>query len=153
MFKSETDIPEGFLPIWSYHYQDGTEVKTLAKTSLGWQKRADGLITRFYINKDKKIPVLPFKTYGDLWHAGWDIPTKYVIDADKQVWLDNAHGGDLCLVSSKILFSKCKDVENRNYFRKLLNILPLEEPEWMIKARENGWQPPEEVEGIEGVIR
>jgi len=59
----------------------------------------------------------------------------------------------LCLVSSKILFSKCKDVENRNYFRKLLNILPLEEPEWMIKARENGWQPPEEVEGIEGVIR
>lgn len=45
-------------------------------------------------------PVLPIIA-GEVWHSGWDIPTRYAIDADNQCWMDNAHGHPSNKVSAK----------------------------------------------------
>lgn len=43
-------------------------------------------------------PALPISA-GEVWHSGWDIPTRYAIDADDQCWADNAHGHPLNKIS------------------------------------------------------
>ena len=40
-------------------------------------------------------PTAPLRYHGKLWHAGWDIPTRYAVDANGVPWMDNAHGHPL----------------------------------------------------------
>lgn len=43
----------------------------------------------------EKKPELPLKSHGEIWHIGWDIPTRWAVDASDQRWEDNAHGHPL----------------------------------------------------------
>ena len=73
-------------------------------------------------NHENRIepPTLPLKAYNELWHKGWDIPTKYAIDANNRCWMDNAHGGFLYECSSNDLIYDSKDESERNIIRTLL---------------------------------
>lgn len=43
----------------------------------------------------EKQPKLPLRNHGEIWHVGWDIPTRWAIDNSGQRWEDNAHGHNL----------------------------------------------------------
>ncbi len=43
----------------------------------------------------EKQPELPFQNHGEIWHIGWEIPTRWAVDASGQRWEDNAHGHPL----------------------------------------------------------
>ena len=45
-------------------------------------------------------PALPIKAYGEREEMGWDIPTCWAIDADNNVWMDNAHGHPMQLIDA-----------------------------------------------------
>jgi hypothetical protein len=48
---------------------------------------------KFYI--DDAVPTLPLRAHGQIYHNGWDIPTRWAIDASGKCWKDNAHGHGL----------------------------------------------------------
>jgi hypothetical protein len=54
-------------------------------------------------------PSLPLKASGEMWHRGWDIPTRWAIDANNQCWMDNAHGHPLELVTADTLIGNAED--------------------------------------------
>mgnify|MGYP001614911243 CR=1 FL=1 len=92
-------------------------------------------------------PIAQFKDQGELWHVGWDIPTRYVIDAHGHCWKDNAHGHDLEPCTNDQLLGEATDsgVGKQNALRKILN-MRIPEPDWMRVARAHGWTPPKEPE-------
>jgi len=77
-----------------------------------------------------KTPVLPFKLTGQFWHTGWDIPTCYVIDANNECWMDNAHGPFLRKTTAEQLINNAEDIVDRSKIRKILS-LPLMETKTM----------------------
>ena len=87
-------------------------------------------------------PRQPLKLSGKQWHVGWDIPTKYAVDADGQCWRDYAHGGPLHRCSVHELMVEL-DYSERREVRLLLG-LPAEDEPWMAEARAAGWTPPSE---------
>lgn len=129
------EIPEGFQ--YHYHYPDGhTPTPTIGYLYL------ESANLLFYMGeKEKNVPVLPLKNHGQLWHTGWDIPTNYAIDANNQVWMNDAHGGGLELASPDRLIGAAEDAEERRRLQKILG-LKINLPEWIICARLNGWTPP-----------
>lgn len=47
----------------------------------------------FEVGKNHEhAPALPLKKFGEIWHVGWDIPTRFAIDAKNTCYIDNAHG-------------------------------------------------------------
>ncbi len=132
--RNDYKVPEGFLPVLDYlNTQDGEPVVGECRLNI------DGEDLFFHI--DEKVPVLPLKGYGQIWHKGWDIPTRWAIDGSKQCWIDNAHGDCLYPVEDYILLGTSENDSERGDIRSCLDLEP-EEPEWMKKAKAAGWQPP-----------
>lgn len=50
-------------------------------------------------------PAMPLKLAGECWHRGWDIPTRWAIDAAGFCWADAAHGPTLYKVGAPALLS------------------------------------------------
>jgi len=137
-------IPEGFEPVLSYA---DDEVNGTPKSGLvSLTKLPDGFKVRdraLEFEVDSKIPALPLLAVGEAWFVGWDIPTRWAIDANKQCWKDNAHGHPLQPCSEQELLGEYADDEcGRNTVRAYLGLSP-EEPSWMRMARAAGWTPPE----------
>jgi hypothetical protein len=51
--------------------------------------------SKFYFNTSQVTPHLPLRGSGEVWYQGWDIPTRWAVDAQGQGWANNGHGGDL----------------------------------------------------------
>jgi|SRR3990172_5479955 len=138
-------VPDGFLPV--LNYPDGKEpgIMVAGECKLGK--------LQFFIGHPvKKVPALPLKKIGELWHKGWDIPTRWAIDANGQCWMDSAHGGSLVPASQNALLSNAETEEDKNLIRRLLELSP-EEPGWMKQARAAGWIPPDKKQVRQPAIR
>lgn len=126
-------VPDGFLPVLTY--PGGKEPGVV----VAGRCRLDKL--EFFIGDPvQHVPLLPLKQTGKLWHTGWDLPTRWAIDANNQCWMNDAHGNCLELVSSDTLISTGETEDERNGIRHVLGLLP-EEPGWMAQARAAGWAP------------
>lgn len=99
-------------------------------------------------------PKSPFKHVGEAWITGWDIPTRYAIDADDQCWADNAHGHPLSKVTPRQFVGIFEQEQMKRKFQEVLG-LEVDEPSWMKEARAHGWLSPEEGEHLmlKGAIR
>lgn len=75
-----------------------------------------------YYGNIKSIPppALPLLGYGELYSTGWDIPTRWAIDANKVCWMDDAHGHPLEKISSQELLCEAEQEVDKNMLRKLL---------------------------------
>ena len=93
----------------------------------------------FYLSGE--WPQLPFKAHGEAWHTGWDISTKWAIDAAGVCWKDGAHGGAMHITDVNGLLMEFNDECEHNQIRAHLGLPPLE-PSWMAAARAAGWMPP-----------
>lgn len=149
-------IPEGFHPIFTY--PDGSEENKIPRIGeLLWhnpdnadsrknnpamydasQLRGDLL---FFVLYEDIMPKLPLRAHGEAWHTGWDIPTRWAIDASGTCWMDSAHGGAMSPVSKESLIGTFEDEHDRNNVRRHLGLAE-EEPSWMRAARAAGWTPP-----------
>ena len=67
-------------------------------------------------------PDLPLRGYGELWHSGWDIPTRWAVDDKGQCWMNNAHGGHLSKVTPEQLIGTAEDEQTRNNLRGLVGL-------------------------------
>jgi len=96
------------------------------------------------LKRPNTLPALPLIVKGEAWHQGWDIPTRWAIDAKKQCWVDSAHGGALSPVSQKDFLDAIREDDHalRNAHAALGKKPPL--PEWMASALSAGWTPPSE---------
>jgi hypothetical protein len=94
----------------------------------------------------KAMPIEPYKLSGEIPVIGWDIPIKWCIDANDQCWSDDAIGNRLgCIHTPKSLISLAKDEKDEWTVRNISEYFNIPyEPDWMIKAREHGWRPPQE---------
>lgn len=136
MNTDEWTVPDGFemVPI----YPDGVTAKPLEHHARC--TAPDGEKIDFYV--EDKVPALPLKRYGDMWHVGWDIPTRWAIDADNGCWMNDGHGGSMYpLEAPEHLVAAADTEEEQNDLRRLLGleILP---PAWHAQAIAEGWFPP-----------
>lgn len=60
-------------------------------------------------NGDVKFPL---KKWGEIPSIGWDIATRYAIDADNECWADGCHGGQLYKTSAENLISIAREEMN-----------------------------------------
>lgn len=135
---SNYKVPDGFEPVLIFPGGKEPGVPQVGKA------QHDGLV--FWIGGGE-VPKLPLKMKGKLWHTGWDIETKFAIDADDTCWMDNAHGHPLepCLL--RALLSCCDEESQRDEIREVLG-MPPEEPGWAQSARSKGWIPPNHVSDV-----
>jgi hypothetical protein len=127
-------IQEGFETLFLYPGGKKTPVVGQAALTIN-----NGKILVF--NIEDKIPKLPLKKTGEIWTTGWDIPTKYAIDADNQCWMDDAHGHPLEPTSKENLISQPELEEEQNKIRKVLD-LEILMPQWAQTAISQGFTPP-----------
>ena len=104
----------------------------------------------FYVS-DEKVPKLPIKINSRLEHMDWDIPTKFVIDAENQCWMDGAHGGFLRPVERERLLNEAETDWDKKLICEILEIEFI--PEWKKKATEHGWYSPQEVDELLKILR
>lgn len=121
-------------------YPDGIHGVPVMSEGLVMTEDQQGLNFGF----EQKIPMLPLKAHGESWHRGWDIPTRWAVDAINQCWMDNAHGHALEPVSASTLLGHMEDHSDSEDIRKALDMKP-EPPEWVKEALAHGWTPPKEV--------
>jgi len=129
-------VPEGFEP--HLIYPDG--VNGIPCVGFAILKQADE--TQLLFNIEEKVPALPLLESGKFWYMGWDIPTPYAIDANKQCWMGGGHGEALVPVTAeRIIEESGADTDND----RLCKLLGVEPPmaEWQKKALAAGWTPPE----------
>lgn len=86
-------------------------------------------------------PSLPFLLTGQAHYKGWDIPTLWAIDGLKQCWVNDGHGGDLQRVPRSCLLVELND-DTRDKVLAAFGLKP-KMPDWMSKARAQGWSPPD----------
>lgn len=149
-------IPDGFHPL--FLYPDGSEENKVPRVGeLLWYSPSNNTMRakpehqKMYAASQLKgdlifgvervMPKLPLIAHGEAWHTGWDISTKWAIDANKVCWKDGAHGGSMHVVSKEELIGEFEDERAQNSIRQHLE-LPLKEPSWMAAARAAGWTPP-----------
>lgn len=134
-------VPEPFTVLLNYpDGVTGVPVRGVAQLALG--DKGDAYDTFEFDVEDEVFPALPVKKHGKLWHEGWDIPTRYVIDANGQCWMDNAHGHALCKVAQEALVHVAESEEGQNELRRVLGLeVPM--PAWARTALRAGWKPPE----------
>jgi len=100
---------------------------------------------RRYFETSKTMPEFPLLGVGNLDHVCWDISTMYAIDANKNCWMDNAHGHPMEIVSAGDLLAEAKDEHDRIEIREILGLKP-EMPRWMKDALANKWTPPDGID-------
>ncbi len=86
-------------------------------------------------------PAIPLKAKGSVEHEGWDIPSRWAIDANDQCWLDDAHGHALAKTNIKDLYLEV-DNQSRIIICSVLG-LGTPKPTWYEQAIKLGWTPPE----------
>ena len=136
-------VPEGFEPVLNYRNtddgepDDGEPVVGYARLLITNSKR--------YLHFDFCIkdgaPTLPLKNYGELWSTGWDIPTRWAVDAHLQCWMDDAHGHVLNKTMVSSLLAEAESERDKNNIRQIFNMKPML-PDWVRSARAAGWTPP-----------
>lgn len=84
-----------------------------------------------------RIPALTLKGYGEMWHAGWYIPTLWAIDADRCCWMDNGLGHPLREVPAGALLECAENPNDASLIRVAASL----EEDWMCLARAVGWAP------------
>ena len=133
----EYNPPEGFEPVLRYpDGKTGVPLENLGKLVV------PGLNRDLEFDLSEFKPKLPLKKSGLLWSTGWDIPTRYAIDADNQCWADDAYGNPLGPVSRDQLLSEAEDESDKNEIRRILGI-ELPWPDWALTAKAQGWTPPQ----------
>ncbi len=131
-------VPEGFEPVLNYREEPETGTPVVGVARLVGVNDA----YRLEFDVSDGAPTLPLKTRGSIEHRGWDIPTRYAIDADGVCWMDNAHGHPLSRTTGDRLIANAEDESRRNAIRSALGIeFPM--PEWAQIAKRAGWTPPE----------
>ena len=84
---------------------------------------------------------------GEIWHRGWDCPTKFGQDKTGLWWCNSAHGGELTLPSNAeyliLMAQEDGDEETAYAIAVQAGLKESYEPSWMTKARHAGWRPPE----------
>lgn len=138
-------VPEGFEPYYNYPNGQNEGVPVVGRAKLKISLNGLHRVLEFFIGENNEhIPSLPIKNHGEIWHVGWDIPTRWAIDNANECWVDNAHGSCLMKTTKEELLGSTDedDVKERNKIKQTLG-LELEEPIWMQTARKNGWTPPE----------
>lgn len=113
--------PEGFESVYLYKSKriNSKNIQEIATQVTDTVKENTSKV-RFCI-KDG-YPALPLIEQEEIWHEGWDIPTEYAIDGNKQCWMNNAHGGSLCKVAADHLVSSFEVPEMRLYIERLLGL-------------------------------
>lgn len=88
-------------------------------------------------------PTEPFKMNGKIWIHGWDIPLKFVVDAENICWINDAHGGPLEPCNSETLIAEAEN-DSEKLANEIRTVLGLENPvpSWMKQALAHGWTPP-----------
>lgn len=119
--------PEGFSPCYLF---EGDPEKEFLLTDCA---TAEGLT----FSSEQKLPSLPLLLQGKIWHEGWDIPTRWAIDSNKQCWMDEASGQSLKKVSRYRLLNSSDELS----IRQVLGVRP-KMPDWAKAALANGWTPP-----------
>lgn len=76
----------------------------------------------------KGEPALPLQEAGNIYHNGWDIPTRYAVDAQRQAWMDNAHGHALHRVSMSDLLITFETPKERLALETKLGLTPSAHP-------------------------
>jgi hypothetical protein len=135
-------VPEGFEPVPN-HRDDPSGEPVVDECCLRGAGHLGCDLTFHIGDPPGRIPALPLKANGELWHTGWDIPTRWAIDALGACWMDNAHGHPMRHVDNGRLLGEAESQRDRNHIRNLLG-MGQEEPEWMAAARAAGWRPPTE---------
>lgn len=82
--------------------------------------------------------------WGEISVLGWDIPVRWVVDADRQCWADlTAHGFPMVPVSASTLLSEASEDSGSDVeIRRVLGLKP-KLPSWVAIALHHGWTPPE----------
>lgn len=115
-------VPEGFVAV--KNYPDGINgVTVVGRVELLLSGKRG---VQFWVGEGcEQVPVLPIKT-GEMWHRGWDIPTQWAIDANKQCWMDDAHGNCLHPVKPEDLLKTAEEQSVKQQIKRILG-LQLEE--------------------------
>lgn len=142
--QAEGLFPVGFLPVFLYPESKGENTQILKNVVRVKTGEENNRTLEFYANgfESKSLPSLPLKGTGEIWEVGWDIPTRWAVDASGQTWRDNAHGGAMHRCKTEDLLSEAQgDLEVLQTIHKLLGKKP-PLPEWMGTALLSGWTPP-----------
>lgn len=131
------EFPKGYDAIF-YHRHDRTPV---IKEGFVVVHTDSSDFLEFYVPGYKKLPTLPILAHGKSWHSGWDIPTRWAIDADRNGWVDNAHGHALRRFDGDLVTYFSDSYSTQVAIAKALGRKP-RMPEWMRISLEAGWTPP-----------
>lgn len=137
--QAEGKFPMGFTPVFVYKngLNENAEIKAdVVRTPEG----------SFYVEgfKAQNLPTLPIRAYGEIWSVGWDIPTRWAVDARGKTWVNDAHGGPMGRCIVEVLLSQANnDPESLKTIYEVLGKKP-PMPEWAQVALSMGWTPPKE---------
>lgn len=137
-------IPEGFEAVKNYRNErsEGETVVGELRFPVEAGKSHQNDLTFSVGENHENVPALPLRERGAFRHEGWDIPTRWAIDANGVCWMDNAHGHPLGIVKPQILLGGCEREGERRRLQKVLG-LPVDRPSWVKTALHYGWTPPE----------
>jgi hypothetical protein len=68
-----------------------------------------GLLAVGHDMPPKKQPVAPYRHQGAINHLGWDIPTRWCVDANGDLFKDYAHGWDPSPTTVEVLLHEASD--------------------------------------------
>lgn len=91
-----------------------------------------------------ETPEFPLKSFGKVWHTGWDIPSYWAIDANDVPYADyGAHGCSLRKTTFDELITHMEDAGDgaAASVRELAGQKP-KLPQWILSALSHGWTAP-----------
>lgn len=95
-----------------------------------------------WLPERRGTPVKPWRHSGEIWSMGWDIPTKWCVDANGDAFVNSGHGGDPYIhCTTDYILQSADDDETRAEIAAKLGLEP-PEPSWVALARAAGWTPP-----------
>lgn len=136
--KLEGKFPTGPY-LGRFYYPDG-ETPQLRKDIVGVETSNE--VFEFYTPEFKELPALPLKGTGSSWSEGWDIPTRWAVDALGVTWADNAHGHPLEVIERHYLFAMLEKEPHALARIHVYFDLKPPMPEWAKTALASGWTPP-----------
>ena len=137
--------PEGMFPSLNYRNKPEEGEPTVGYAYLHDSRKGLRNNALFFVGKNHETaPALPLRVQGEHWSVGWDIPTRWAIDANGQCYMDGAHGGAMCVTTKERLLKELGedgDEENEAVARASLGFKP-RLPDWIATALAAGWTPP-----------